>query len=296
MVSADSGDRAGSEAASNEPPSGLSRRSFVGADRDGRLAALVHESVAETSGYEDHTDSLGQQTRMLYACPNVRTRTRIVPLDVSIPTYMRAPGNVEAGFALDELADQLGVDRVSFRLGRSELPAAPQHGGSQTMASVGSAVLLAGAALREWAVRLAVADPASPLHGAAVDQVAVADGQAVPAHRPEGRRDLPEAAGPAPGDRAGGAAELVAEPGVGPVLHAQLRRGLRRGRVDEALGLVRIRRMFGTYDAGRVVNPGIAHGQAVGGMVGVAAAVTNAIHHATGRRGRELPVRLEKLL
>jgi xanthine dehydrogenase YagR molybdenum-binding subunit len=38
--------------------------------------------------------------------------------------------------------------------------------------------------------------------------------------------------------------------------------------VDARLGLVRIRRMLGVYDAGRIVNPVLADSQAIGGMVG----------------------------
>ena len=38
--------------------------------------------------------------------------------------------------------------------------------------------------------------------------------------------------------------------------------------VDESLGTVRVRRMLGCYDAGRVVNPKLARSQAIGGMVG----------------------------
>jgi xanthine dehydrogenase YagR molybdenum-binding subunit len=38
--------------------------------------------------------------------------------------------------------------------------------------------------------------------------------------------------------------------------------------VDEALGTVRIRRVYACYDAGRIINPMLAHSQAVGGMVG----------------------------
>jgi xanthine dehydrogenase YagR molybdenum-binding subunit len=37
--------------------------------------------------------------------------------------------------------------------------------------------------------------------------------------------------------------------------------------VDELLGRVRIRRIFGCYDGGRIVNPKLAHSQAIGGMV-----------------------------
>lgn len=38
--------------------------------------------------------------------------------------------------------------------------------------------------------------------------------------------------------------------------------------VDSRLGIVRVRRMLGVYDAGRIINPKLAHSQAIGGMVG----------------------------
>jgi xanthine dehydrogenase YagR molybdenum-binding subunit len=131
--------------------------------------------------------------------------------------------------------------------------------------------------------------------------------------------------------------------------------------VDETLGTVRIRRIYGCYDAGRVINPKLAHSQAIGGMVGgigmallegtqldyrdgrivnanmsdylvpvnadvpaldavylpaedtiadplgvkglgelvivgVPAAIANAVFNATGRRVTDLPITLEKLL
>jgi xanthine dehydrogenase YagR molybdenum-binding subunit len=37
--------------------------------------------------------------------------------------------------------------------------------------------------------------------------------------------------------------------------------------VDESLGRVRIRRLFGCYDGGRIINPRLAHSQAIGAMV-----------------------------
>ena len=37
--------------------------------------------------------------------------------------------------------------------------------------------------------------------------------------------------------------------------------------VDRRLGLVRVRRMLGVYDAGRIINPKLADSQALGGMV-----------------------------
>ena len=38
--------------------------------------------------------------------------------------------------------------------------------------------------------------------------------------------------------------------------------------VDPDLCTVRVRRLIGAYDAGRIVNPKLAHGQCIGGMVG----------------------------
>jgi len=46
----------------------------------------------------------------------------------------------------------------------------------------------------------------------------------------------------------------------------------------------------------RRFNPLGVKGLAEIGICGVAAAIANAIHHATGRRVRELPITLEKLL
>ena len=45
-----------------------------------------------------------------------------------------------------------------------------------------------------------------------------------------------------------------------------------------------------------VLNPLGARGVGEIGLAGVAAAITNAVHHATGVRVRELPVRIEDLL
>jgi xanthine dehydrogenase YagR molybdenum-binding subunit len=76
-------------------------------------------------------------------------------------------------------SDTLGVqlDRVRFALGDSTFPVAPSHGGSQTMASVGSAVHAACSAARTKALALAIADERSPLHGAAADAVNAAEGR-----------------------------------------------------------------------------------------------------------------------
>jgi xanthine dehydrogenase YagR molybdenum-binding subunit len=57
---------------------------------------------------------------MLYACPNVAVSHRLVALNASLPTYMRAPGEASGVYALeaamDEMAVALKMDPVEFRL------------------------------------------------------------------------------------------------------------------------------------------------------------------------------------
>jgi xanthine dehydrogenase YagR molybdenum-binding subunit len=69
---------------------------------------------------EDFVEGAAVQTRLLYACPNVKTSHRLVPLNVPTPTFQRAPGHATGTFALesalDELAVQLRIDPVELRL------------------------------------------------------------------------------------------------------------------------------------------------------------------------------------
>ncbi|HEX9321484.1 MAG TPA: xanthine dehydrogenase family protein molybdopterin-binding subunit, partial [Xanthobacteraceae bacterium] len=96
------------------------QRVGVGASRNGRLAAIVHDAYQETSTYEEYSESLVNATRFLHSCPNVYTRHRIVRMNVHTPTYMRAPGEASGVFALesamDELSVALNVDPVELRL------------------------------------------------------------------------------------------------------------------------------------------------------------------------------------
>jgi xanthine dehydrogenase YagR molybdenum-binding subunit len=92
----------------------------IGATRDGKLVGISHSSVGQTSSYEQFTESVLQQTRMMYAAPNVSTRYRILPLDVSTPIWMRGPGEATGAFglesAIDEIAYELNIDPIDFRV------------------------------------------------------------------------------------------------------------------------------------------------------------------------------------
>jgi xanthine dehydrogenase YagR molybdenum-binding subunit len=221
-------------------------------------------------------------------------------------------------------ADALGLSPAAVRveLGRSDLPPAPPHGGSMTMASVGSAVHAACLAVRALSARESVERRGRPI----VAEVSTA-----------------------PGDEA----QRFSTHAFGAVFVEVV--------VDPDLGTVRVRRAVGAYGAGRIVNPRLARSQCTGGMVGgigmalmertvldprdgrpvnasmadylvpvnldigeldvvfveeddahvnplgvkglgeialvgVAPAIANAVFHATGKRVRDLPIRIEALL
>jgi xanthine dehydrogenase YagR molybdenum-binding subunit len=260
-------------------------------------------------------------------------------------------------------ADALGLapSQIRFELGRSDFPPTPPHGGSMTMASVGSAVQAACLAAREQAVRRAISDDRSDLRGVNTDALEVRDGRL-------SRRD--------DGSQGQTYAEIVAFGDGRPIeAEASSAGGDERQRfsmhafgavfaevaVDSDLGMVSVRRAVGAYGAGRIVNPRLARSQCIGGMVGgigmalmeqtvldardgrpvnasmadylvpvnldigaldalfvdeqdpyvnplgvkglgeialvgMAPAIANAVFHATGRRVRDLPIRIENLL
>jgi xanthine dehydrogenase YagR molybdenum-binding subunit len=260
-------------------------------------------------------------------------------------------------------ADTLGLtpDRVTVRLGDTRLPESHPAIGSATMANAGASVLLAASAAREKAVALALNGHDAPLAGADANEVIAADGGLALAHKNVniGYAELLAR---------NGLSSLVADAAYDPVEEVNGPRAIfsfsavfAEVRVDSDLGLVRLNRFVGAYDAGRIVNPKTARSQAIGGIiwgvgqalleqtetdpvlgrflnrnysgylvatnadipeldvvfvgdfdaeasplgtkglgeltaVSVAPAIANAVFHATGRRVRDLPITIEKLL
>ena len=92
----------------------------LGATADGKLTGITHEANAITSMYEEFNEGSVNISRQLYACPNVTTRYKVYPFNVSTPTYMRGPGEATGAFALesalDELAYKLNMDPIELRL------------------------------------------------------------------------------------------------------------------------------------------------------------------------------------
>jgi xanthine dehydrogenase YagR molybdenum-binding subunit len=450
----------------------------LGATREGKLTAIRHTSVSNTSTLEDWLEPSAMQTRMLYASPAIATDHDLVRLNVGSPTFQRAPGEATGTFALESAMDELAValkmdpvalrlanhadidpesgkpfsskslrecyrvgadrfgwsrraseprsmrdgpwlvgygmatatyparqapasclarlnadgtavvragtqeigcgtytamtqvaadalglapDKVRFELGDTEMPPTPPSVGSMTASSTGPAVHAACDAARRKLVALAVADRASPLHGAREDDVRAADGR------------LSLASDSSKGETY---AALIARRGGTPVearIDAKGTEEQRRYsmhsfgavfvevRVDPELGRVRVPRVVGAYGCGTILNAKTARSQVIGGVVwgigqalleetlidpnmgryvnadlaeyhvpvnadvgridvhfvderdpvvnpigakgvgeipitGVAAAIANAVYHATGKRVRDLPITLDKLL
>ncbi|QYX75835.1 xanthine dehydrogenase family protein molybdopterin-binding subunit [Streptomyces akebiae] len=167
-------------------------------------------------------------------------------------------------------ADALGLTMrtVTFRLGDSLYPPTPPHGGSMTMASVGSATLDACDRIRRQAIQLAVEDRDSPLYGVQADEVVVRSGrlhvQGNPARGETYQRLLSR------NDRTHLEADGSFAPPSGPERHSfyGYNATFAEVAVDATLGLVRVRRVLGVYDAGRIISPKLADSQALGGMVG----------------------------
>ncbi|MBE1485785.1 xanthine dehydrogenase family protein molybdopterin-binding subunit [Plantactinospora soyae] len=96
------------------------QRVRLGADADGRLAAICHDAISQSSTTTEFAEQTAVLTRGLYAAPHRRTTHRLARLDVPTPSWMRAPGECPGSFALesamDELAVACGIDPIELRI------------------------------------------------------------------------------------------------------------------------------------------------------------------------------------
>lgn len=93
----------------------------LAATRDGKLQAIQHVSETLTSTVGDFTESCGaRSTGILYESPAIRVEETVYPVNVSTPTFMRAPGECPGTYAvecaMDELAWALKMDPVALRM------------------------------------------------------------------------------------------------------------------------------------------------------------------------------------
>jgi xanthine dehydrogenase YagR molybdenum-binding subunit len=272
--------------------------------------------------------------------------------DIGTGTY-----TIMAQVAADSLG--LAIENVSIKLGDSTLPQAPVEGGSWMAASACHSVAATAVEVRKELLRLAKTIGKSPLAGAKLEDVMLADGKLVDRQQP---------------DRAVSIADIMRHGTVDRIekektnhfaednKHARNTHSavFAEVKIDEQLGVIRVTRVVSAVAAGRVLNTKTAHSQVMGsvvggigmalheetvydhsfgrimnaniaeyhvpvnadiqdievifvdepdaiinplgikglgeiGIVGVAAAIANAVYHATGVRVRDLPITLDKL-
>jgi xanthine dehydrogenase YagR molybdenum-binding subunit len=110
----------------------------LGATPDGKLTAIRHDFLSQTSQLDDFMEHCGEQTPFLYGCPNLEVTAGMVRRNVGAPAPMRGPGAVPGLFALesamDELAIKLKMDPLQLRLlndaerdGGKNLPFSSRH-------------------------------------------------------------------------------------------------------------------------------------------------------------------------
>jgi xanthine dehydrogenase YagR molybdenum-binding subunit len=96
------------------------QRVALGAAANGKLQALIHEAIGETSHYEDYSETVVNWSGALYPCQNVKLDYSVAQLDLCTPMDMRAPGAAWGLYALesamDELAYELQMDPIDLRL------------------------------------------------------------------------------------------------------------------------------------------------------------------------------------
>jgi xanthine dehydrogenase YagR molybdenum-binding subunit len=257
-------------------------------------------------------------------------------------------------------AERLGLpmDRVEVRYGDSIIPGTIMAGGSQQTAAIGGAVIAAYNALVAELLKLAGND--SPLAGLSPGEVGSEDGGLAKLDEPGRRESYASILARAQQDSI-----VAAEEASQPLelmhwsMHSHSAIFCEVG-VNKVTGEPRVRRILGSFDCGRILNPKTARSQFRGGIImglgmalmeetqfderngrimnpslaeyhvpvhmdvpdidvmwtdiadphtpmgahgigeigitGVGAAVANAIYNATGKRVRDLPITLDKLL
>ena len=95
------------------------QRVALGADRDGRLDALIHTGVVAMTAHNNCPEQFTFPARHLYTARTFRLEQKVADMDMVANTWMRAPGESVGSFALesaiDELAHATKIDPIELR-------------------------------------------------------------------------------------------------------------------------------------------------------------------------------------
>jgi xanthine dehydrogenase YagR molybdenum-binding subunit len=222
--------------------------------RDGRLLVGMGAASATYPAFQAPANSL---VRLM---PDGSVEVEAAASDMGPGTYTSMT-QVAAEFL------GLPADRIRFRLGRSDYPETPSHGGSWTMASVGSAIREACLEAQSQAAVRAT-QPGSKLHGVPATDLEWVDGLLQRRSDPSQALSYQDiVTGTGSPIEARGSAERARELADKYSMHS-FGAVLAEVAIDPDVGTIRMRRLVGAYGIGRVVNPLLARSQCTGGMIG----------------------------
>jgi xanthine dehydrogenase YagR molybdenum-binding subunit len=96
------------------------QRIRLGATREGKLLSLQHDYVYHMSMIDNYHEDCGEATPFHYSVPNLRVTFGRARRNIGATADMRGPGAVPGLYAtesaMNEMADQLKIDPVRFRL------------------------------------------------------------------------------------------------------------------------------------------------------------------------------------
>jgi len=96
------------------------QRVAVGADAEGRFAAIIHTGHSVMPPYGACPEQYSLGSRALYSARSFEIIQRHLDLDIVPNTFMRAPGEAIGSFALesaiDELAHEMNLDPIELRM------------------------------------------------------------------------------------------------------------------------------------------------------------------------------------
>ena len=96
------------------------QRVRLGATADGKLVSLQHDYLYTASMLDGHHEDCGECTAFMYSVPNLRVAFGRARRHIGPTADMRGPGAVPGLYAIEsamnEMADQLNIDPIQFRI------------------------------------------------------------------------------------------------------------------------------------------------------------------------------------